>query len=85
MKNIHMTNSFWVWNPRDMKYIIAVKSYLELGTLDAQEVLNRSYNSMCIEWWLHNIGYYLTKPLCRFSYFKNLNQRFKDIDLEEWA
>lgn len=48
-----------------------------------EKILNRSLPSLYIEWWLHNLGYYLTKPLCAIPYFKALNKRFKDVDLEE--
>ena len=48
-------------------------------------LFQRSIKSMYIEWWLHNIGYYLTKPLCKFDYFKKINLRCKDVDLEEWS
>ena len=51
---------------------------------DAEEYLNRSYLSMYIEWWLHNIGYYITKPLADISKIKELNERFKHVDLGEW-
>lgn len=34
--------------------------------------------ALVIEWWIHNVGYYLTKP---FPFMKKLNARFKDVDL----
>lgn len=46
----------------------------------AESYLNRSYRSMYIEWWLHNIGYYLTLP---FKKLETINIRFKHVDLEE--
>ena len=42
------------------------------------ELLNRTYFSMYVEWWLHNIGYYITKP---FSFLEEINLRCKDVDL----
>lgn len=69
-----------------MKIKITSTAYNAYGVIQEDEVvalLNRSMTSLIIEWWLHNIGYYLTKPLCAIPYFKALNKRFKDVDLEE--
>ena len=38
---------------------------------------------MYVEWWLHNVGYYATKPLCNNKKIAKINKRFKDVDLEE--
>ena len=46
-------------------------------------VLHRSYAGMYVEWWLHNIGYWLTLPFGRIKFMKSLNERFKHVDLEE--
>lgn len=46
-------------------------------------LLNRSYEGMYFEWWLHNIGYYITLPFIFIPCIKKLNLRFKDVDLEE--
>ena len=51
--------------------------------MDADKILNRSYKGMYIEWYLHNIGYYITLPFVNNEYIKSLNNRFKDLDLEE--
>lgn len=59
------------------------ESATNYGDIFANKVLNRSWKSLYIEWWLHNIGYYLTLPLVWISYFKKLNERFKHVDLEE--
>ena len=53
------------------------------GQLFANKVLNRSYRSMYIEWYLHNIGYWLTLPFIKKDNIKVLNERFKHLDLEE--
>lgn len=36
---------------------------------------------IAIEWWIHNIGYYLTLPFIKNSKIKALNERFKHVDL----
>ena len=36
---------------------------------------------LIIEWWLHNIGYYLTRPYIDAPRIKALNDRFKHVDL----
>lgn len=84
-KNLHIVDSYKVWLPCTMKKIIFKECFYTYNSLQADVLLNRSYRGMYIEWWLHNIGYYLTKPLCKIPYFKALNDRFKDADLEEWS
>lgn len=83
-KNIHIENSYCIWKRDMMRLIIENISY-STYYVDAETILNRSYRSMYIEWWFHNIGYYITKPLCVFSCFNVLNNRFRDVDLEEWC
>lgn len=84
MKNIHIDNSYKVWSTTMMWAKINVKCSEEYDTLFADKVLNRTYKSMYIEWYLHNIAYYLTLPLKHIEYFNTLNKRAKDVDLEEY-
>lgn len=83
MKNLHIQNSYNIWNTDDMYDMIAEESFLKYGDSDAVDVLNRTYRGMYIEWYLHNIGYYLTLPFIKNESSKKLNLRFKDVDLEE--
>lgn len=83
MKNIHIENSYNVWNTRKMKKILILESYRQHKNCYAENVLNRTYKSLYVEWWLHNIGYYLTLPFIKNEKINNLNQRFKHVDLEE--
>lgn len=36
---------------------------------------------LMIEWWLHNIVYWLTKPFVKNNTIKSVNDRCKDVDL----
>lgn len=83
MKNIHIEDSYSIWNMEKMKYRIYKKCCEKYDSDFPETQLNRSYFSMYIEWWLHNIGYYITKPFCHIEFFKNINLRCKDVDLEE--
>lgn len=88
-KNLHIANSYNVWNISEMKCNISMVAYRKYNVwFDDNSLpkllLNRSWLSLYVEWWLHNIGFYLTRPLCKYPYFKALNNRFKDVDLEEW-
>jgi hypothetical protein len=83
-KNLHIVDSYKVWSIKRMDYLIHLSATATYNIFDVEEFLNRTMRSMYIEWWLHNIGYYLTKPLCHIPFFKALNKRFKDVDLEEW-
>ena len=84
MKNLHINNSYKIWNPVKMRTLITKNSYLIYKDVYTDKLLNRSYLSMYIEWWLHNIGYYITLPFCMFPKVAYTNRRFRDVDLEEW-
>ena len=79
-KSIQIIDSYRIWKPSAMKNFIQVSVYLKYRSLSPEELLNRSYLSMYIEWWLHNIGYYLTRNIAIFDV---INLRCKDVDLEE--
>lgn len=83
MKNIHIENSYTEWSTTMMWGKITVECNEKYGTIFADKVLNRTYRGMYIEWYLHNIGYYLTLPFCKYNCTRHLNLRFKDLDLEE--
>lgn len=85
MKNIHLDNSYEIWRPKQMLFCIKAKAWSVYKNTDAEELLNRTMLSMYIEWWAHNIGYYLTKPFCKFAAVERLNKRLKDVDLQEWG
>ena len=79
MKNLHIVDSYKIWDISKMKSIILSM----LCPLDPEVYLNRTFRSMYIEWWLHNIGYYITKPFCNNPKMAHYNMRCKDVDLEE--
>jgi hypothetical protein len=83
MKNIHIENSYKVWNKKKMRALIGEKCFVLYNVTEPEFILNRSYASMYTEWWLHNIAYYFTLPFCFISKIKALNARAKDVDLEE--
>ena len=77
-----------LWDVFSMKGMIVETALCEYDIYYTQEIetqFHRTIKSMIIEWYLHNIGYYLTLPLCKHQFFKSLNNRFKHVDLEEWG
>lgn len=82
MINIHIVDSYKVWDTEIMQGKIKAESSKHYDTWDARAVLNRSWISMYIEWYLHNFGYYLTLPFKRFYQLNKINLRCKDLDLE---
>ena len=83
MKSVQIKNSYRIWRPCHMRLHIKFGCKAKYDSYFANEVLHRSYLSMYIEWWLHNIGYYLTKPFCFIGFIKKINLRCRDVDLEE--
>ena len=85
MKVIQIKDSYQTWALFKMVKLIDEECWEKYDTTHADRTLKRSYLSMCIEWWLHNIGYYLTKPFRSVDFFKKINLRCRDVDLEEWV
>ena len=73
MNEIFIYNSYKIWSWKMMKSILM--NY----TQDPRSDLGRSYTGMIIEWYIHNIGYYLTLP---FPGMWKINERFKHVNLE---
>ena len=85
MRNLRIENSYNTWNSCDMHVKIILCCAATYDSYLANKILNRSYDGMYIEWWLHNIGYWLTRPFIKNPYIQALNERFKHVDLEEHA
>ena len=83
LKNIHIQNSYNTWSTTAMYAKILIESWQQYNDVKADRVLKRSIVGMYIEWYLHNIGYYLTLPFIKNDTIKALNERFKHVDLEE--
>lgn len=84
MNNIHIKNSYKIWSPETMNDMIWQEYYNLNNVIGSPSLwLNRTYESMYVEWWLHNIGYYITLPFCEYDFIRRLNLRFKHVDLEE--
>ena len=81
MKNLHITNSFLIWAPSKMREKIVEACMITYKHYDAAEVLGRTWVGMYIEWWLHNIGYYITKLI---PFLNFLTERFQHVDLNSW-
>lgn len=87
MRVIQIKNSYKVWR-RAMMQIRMEWEMMEMDVdffISPEDYLHRSYRSMYIEWWLHNIGYYISLPLKKWEFWREINQRCKDVDLEEWV
>lgn len=85
MKNIHIEDSYNIWDASRMKEEINQACLVKYGSLQATKILNRSYKSMYIEWWLHNIAYWVTLPLVNIPTIAFYNDRARSVDLEEWV
>lgn len=84
MRSIQIQNSYRYASIYTMKSLINDACEMKYYTRQAEAVLNRSYTSMYIEWWLHNIGYFVTKPFVSHEWVKDINERCRHVDLEEW-
>ena len=84
MISIQIKNSYTVWRPKTMWSLIYEATKEKYNIPFPAALLNRTYKSMYIEWWLHNIGYYVTLPFVWIKFLKKINLRCKDVDLEQW-
>ena len=73
-KHIQIKDSYKIWKPSVIKQLIWFRCQLA-------QFKPKNYTPYVIEWWLHNIGYYLTKPLVFIPAIKTINLRCKDVDL----
>lgn len=71
-KHIQIKSSYKIWKPSTMARIIKIQAFHK-GIHNVVVT-----DALIIEWWLHNIIYYLTKP---FPVFKNITIRCRDVDL----
>ena len=83
-KNLHINNSYNTWSPKKIKKTLISQCENTYNNLEPCKTLNRYYGDLTVEWWLHNIGYYTTKPFTKNKYLNYINKRCKDVDLEEW-
>ncbi len=66
-----------------MKKHVQIKdSYNTWKPKEMEEQMHSSSLLLKIEWWLHNIVYWLTKPFTKNNTVKKINDRSKDVDLE---
>ena len=79
---IQVKNSYRIWLPSQMKNEIRWRSMQDYHEPDPEKLLNRTYRSMYIEWWLHNIGYFISLPL-KNEFWKQINKRCMHVDLEK--
>lgn len=71
-KHIQIKGSYRIWFPSYIKRLIDFK---------AKYKFTGRYLPLIIEWWLHNIGYWVTKPFTAIPALKRINLRCKDVDL----
>lgn len=91
MKSIQIEKGYNTWRPKKMINRIIKECHNKYGSdvhnlhsvNSADKLLNRTYLSMIVEWYLHNIAYYLTKPLCFIPVCCVWNRRAKDVGIEE--
>ena len=69
-KHIQFKNSYKIWSPSLMKKLI----FRRAGRC-------KNYTPLIIEWWIHNIAYWLTKSFTFIPAIESLNLRAKDVDL----
>ena len=66
-----------------MKKHIQIKDSYNTWNPNEMEKQTKSKSLLLvIEWWLHNIVYWLTKPFTKNTTIKSINDRSKDVDLD---
>lgn len=69
-KHIQIKWSHYIWNPAIMRTTLTMR----VGKC-------KHFWLLVLEWWLHNIGYYLTLPFIEDPKINALNERFAHVDL----
>ena len=83
MRSIQIKDSYKIWSAATMVDMIQDACFDKYEDNAANYVLNRSYRGMIIEWYLHNIGYYITYFFTEYNCIAKINKRLRDVDLEE--
>lgn len=81
MNNLHIVDSYKIWTVYRMRGKIYGCCFMTYQSYEVEKILNRPFWTLYVEWWLHNIGYYVTKP---FKSLESCTLRFKDVDLNSW-
>lgn len=76
-KHVQIKDSYNVWN----KFMMMKLIYAKVEGIPDPEWFYKNANSLAIEWWLHNIGYWVTRPFISIPAIGKLNLRFKHVDL----
>lgn len=76
-KHVQIKNSYTTWQIPMMTHHI----FAEAKFVPDIEWMSKHLTLIAIEWWIHNIGYYLTLPFIKNPKIKALNERFKHVDL----
>lgn len=79
-KHVQIKDSYKIWRPCAMSYLI-VGALIRRYTPWGWKADYKGFKLLFIEWWLHNIGYWITKPFIFIPAIKRLNLRFRDVDL----
>lgn len=72
-KHVQIKDSYKVWHPLNMAK--------RLGAMGILISYKQNIRALITEWWLHNIGYWLTRPFIFIPAVRKLNIRFQHVDL----
>ena len=72
-KHLQYKNSYKIWNPIEM---------IDYVMIDIGFRPKHLYKlNIVLEWWAHNIGYYITLHFTDCKKLERINRRCKDVDL----
>ena len=80
--SIRIMDSYNTWLPTTMRSSMIAAAMEKYQVYNYNALLGRDDWSLFLEWWIHNIGYYLTLPFCSNERVAAINLRFKHVDLE---
>ena len=72
-KHYQYKNSYKVWNPTEIIDLVMIDVGYRPKFLYKLNIL--------LEWWAHNIGYWVTLPFIKNEDAKRINIRCKNVDL----
>lgn len=72
-KHIQIKDSYNIWKPSAM--VKAIADMVPNCTKSPKAAF------LIVEWWLHNIGYWVTLPFVSLAKIRSINVRCKHVDL----
>lgn len=79
-KHIQIKDSYNIWKPSKMRELV-IADYRDQYWDFEHDLSIVNDKALIVEWWLHNIGYWVTLPFISVAKIRSINVRCQHVDL----